>query len=143
MTITRVVAVTVLALATATASASSAQASTTRRMVDQINSARRAHGLPPLAASQRINRSSASWARFLMRKDWLGHASLRSARVKGEVIELHSSGQPRVAGTVRAWLRSPGHRAILLSARFHHVGVGKSTGQFQGMRCTIWVGRFI
>ena len=77
-----------------------------------------------------------------MRKDWLGHASLRAARVRGEVIEMHSGGYSRVARTVRNWLNSGGHRAILLSRSFHVVGAGKSTGRFGGRRSTIWVARF-
>jgi len=142
MTIKRVIAVAVLAVATTVPGITSAHASTADRMIHAINSARAQHGLGALAASSRFNHSSASWARLLMRKDWLGHASLRSARAKGEVIELHSGSRSKVAQTVRNWLNSPGHRAILLSSRYHRVGVGKSSGRFQGMRCTIWVGRF-
>jgi hypothetical protein len=37
---------------------------------------------------------------------------------------------------------SPEHRAILLSPRYHVVGVGKSSGRFGGKRTTIWVARF-
>jgi uncharacterized protein YkwD len=55
---------------------------------------------------------------------------------------MHSGTGSKVAGTVRAWMNSSGHRAILLSRRFHVVGVGKSTGRFGGRPSTIWVGRF-
>ena len=131
-----------VATALVTVLASSAQASTASRMVAEINQARAAHGIGPLRMSSKVNRSSYSWARFLMRKDWLGHASLRAARVKGEVIAMHSGRRSRVAGTVRAWMNSGGHRAILLTGRFHVIGVGKSTGRFGGSRSTIWVARF-
>ena len=140
----RVLAITVVAAAAllCALSPAAAFASTADRMVAEINSARAAHGLGALRQSHRINRSSASWAGVLMRKDLLSHASLRAAGVSGEVIAMHSSPSARVAGTVRAWLNSSGHRAILLSRRFHVVGVGKSTGNFGGMESTIWVGRF-
>jgi uncharacterized protein YkwD len=111
-------------------------------MVAQINRARAAHGLGALRHSGAISRSSASWANFLMRKDWLGHASLRSARVRGEVIEMHSGSASRVARTVRNWLNSGGHRAILLSRGFHVVGAAKVTGRFGGRLSVIWVARF-
>lgn len=142
MNFKRVLAVASVASVSAVPMAAPAHASTASRMVDRINSARAAHGLGPLGMSESINRASHRWANFLIRKDWLGHASLRSARVKAEVIEMHSGQRSKVNGTVRVWLNSPGHRAILLSPRLHRVGVGKSTGRFRGMRATIWVGRF-
>jgi uncharacterized protein YkwD len=122
--------------------ATPAAAGTTSRMVGQINSARAAHGLPALRESASIDRSSAAWARRLMRQDRLVHVSLGSAGVDGEVLEMHSGTSSKVAGTVRAWLNSPGHRAILLSRRFHVIGVGNATGDFGGMAATVWVGRF-
>jgi uncharacterized protein YkwD len=117
-------------------------AGTTDAMVAQINQTRAAHGLGPLRQSASINRSSASWARVLMRRDLLSHASLSAAGVSGEVLEMHGSAGARVAGTVRSWMNSPGHRAILMSRRFHVVGVGRATGRFGGGLATIWVGRF-
>jgi uncharacterized protein YkwD len=119
-----------------------AEASVADRMVAEINQARARQGLGALRQSGSINNSSASWARFLMRKDWLGHASLRAARVRGEVIEMHSGPYSRVARTVRNWLNSGGHRAILLSRSFHVVGAGKETGRFGGRLSVIWVARF-
>jgi uncharacterized protein YkwD len=119
-----------------------ALAGTESRMVAQINSARAAHGLGPLRESASINRSSASWARRLMSTGRFSHASLGAAGVNGEVLEMHSGSGSKVAGTVRAWLRSSGHRAILLSRRFHIIGVGKASGRFGGGQSTIWVGRF-
>jgi uncharacterized protein YkwD len=137
-----VVVAAVSVLAVSAFHSATAGASTADRMVAQINSARAAHGLGPLRQSIGINRSSYSWASFLMRKDWLGHASLRAARVRGEVIEMHSGSASRVARTVRNWMNSGGHRAILLSRSFRVVGVGKSTGRFGGRSATIWVARF-
>ena len=138
----RAAAVASLAAVSAVPMAPPARGSTASRMVDRINSARAARGLRALRTSQAVNRASHRWASFLIRRDFLGHTSLRAAKVKGEVIEMHSGSSSKVNRTVRAWLNSPGHRAILLSPRFHRIGVGKSTGNFQGIRATIWVGRF-
>jgi uncharacterized protein YkwD len=89
-----------------------------------------------------MNRSSAGWAGYLMRRDWLGHASLRAVHAKGEIIEMHSGTRAGISRALRGWMGSPAHREILLSGRFHVVGVGKSSGRFGSMRATIWVARF-
>ena len=123
-------------------SSAPAQASTASKMVAKMNEARAAHGVGPLNEVETLNRSSYRWGRYLMRRDWLGHASLSSAHVKGEIIELHGGKANRIARTVRSWMRSSGHRAVLLAGRFHRVGVGKTTGRFNGRRVTIWVARF-
>jgi uncharacterized protein YkwD len=89
-----------------------------------------------------MNRSAYRWGRFLMRRNWLGHASLRAAHAKGEIIEMHSGGDAKIQGALRGWMGSPAHRAILLAGRFHHVGVGMASGRFGGRPSTIWVARF-
>ena len=45
----------------------------------------------------------------------------------------------RVRGTVRTWLRSPPHRAVILTRSMNLVGVGMASGRFHGHRATIWV----
>jgi uncharacterized protein YkwD len=134
-----VAALTVLALLPASAPA---EASTASRMVAKMNAVRAAHGIGPLREVHKLNRSSYRWGRYLMRRDWLGHASLSKSHVKGEIIELHGGRANKIARTVGAWMSSSGHRAVLLAGRFHRVGVGKTTGRFNGRRVTIWVARF-
>jgi uncharacterized protein YkwD len=142
MTKKRIAVIAAVLAAAAVPGAAPAHASNATEMVGQMNAARAAHGIGPLRMSDRINRSSYHWARFLMRHAWLGHASLRAARVKGEIIEKHGGRRAKVRGAIRGWMGSPEHRAIVLTPRFHVVGVGTTSGRFGSKRSTIWVARF-
>ena len=44
--------------------------------------------------------------------------------------------------TIRGWLASPGHRAVLLSPSFKNVGTAFARGRIGGRRTTIWVVQF-
>jgi uncharacterized protein YkwD len=138
----RVLAIASLTVAAAAPGVAPAHASSASSMVTQMNSVRNAHGLGQLRMAVSMNRSSARWAGYLMRRDWLGHASLQAAHVKGEIIEMHSGTRAGISRALRGWMGSPAHREILLSGRFHTVGVGKSSGRFGSMPATIWVARF-
>ena len=46
----------------------------------------------------------------------------------GEALALGYSP----AGTVQAWLTSPGHATQMLSPRYRFVGVGAATGSYNG-----------
>jgi uncharacterized protein YkwD len=112
-------------------------------LVAEINSARHAHGLGSLAAAPSLNRSASGLAADLMRDNWFGHAGAIEAgggfRTLGEALSLHSGKRPRYAATVRGWLASPPHRALVLSTAFTRVGAGMARGPFNGRASTIWV----
>jgi uncharacterized protein YkwD len=112
-------------------------------LVAEINSARQANGLAALAASKSLNRSASGFAAQLMRDNWFGHAGAIEAaggfRTLGEALHIHRGGRPRYGATVRAWLASPGHRHLVLSTGFTHVGAGIASGRFGGRPSTIWV----
>ena len=115
-------------------------------MVKKINDMRRAHGVPALRHSRNLAHSSKSYARHLMRANRLAHSSTgagawrRSAR--GEILALQRGWRIRRAAAVRAWLRSPSHRTVLLSRSFRFAGAGVSRGRFGSARSSIWVVRF-
>lgn len=124
--------------------ASSQAASATQdSLVRAVNYTRQAHGLRQLAPSPHLMRSSSGFAAWLMGSNVFGHVGGISAgggfRALGEVLRLHSGGRPRYAATVRAWLASPGHRAVVLSPAFTHAGAGIARGTFNGRSSTIWV----
>jgi uncharacterized protein YkwD len=111
-------------------------------MVAKINRARRRSGLGPLRASGRLTRSSRKFGRHLMRADRFGHDSHiwgggRYRRV-GEVLALHYGWRSRRSSTIRGWMNSSGHRAVLLG-RYRVVGVARVRGRFGSRRATIWV----
>jgi uncharacterized protein YkwD len=128
-----------LAVAPAAAGANPTQSN----LIAHVNYARGAYGLAPLAISPSLNRSASAFAGGLMRLNIFGHASSIQAgggfRTLGEVLRLHSGTRPRYSATVRAWLASPPHRAVVLSSAFTHAGAGIARGVFQGRNSTIWV----
>ena len=142
----RIPLVVLLATLALTAVPAQAPASARGTMLAQINAVRAYVGVHPLRLSRSLNTSSSVFARRLMRRDVFGHASRIQAssrfRMLGEILELHGGHRPQVGATVRAWLRSPGHRRVLLSRKYYWIGLGRSAGSFRGRRATIWVGQF-
>jgi uncharacterized protein YkwD len=123
--------------------ASAVGAAESARIVGEINSARGAHGLPPLQHSGALTRSSGRYAHHLMDSQWFGHApSIRASRrfrTLGEVLSMHGGRAGRPGATVRRWLASSMHRELILSRRFGYVGGATGKGSFQGRRTVIWV----
>lgn len=114
-----------------------ASAGPRRQMVKTINFVRSWGHVHGLRYSPRLAAKANRWARHLMRTRTLHHSD-----AQGEVIEYHTGAGPRVRATVGEWLRSPGHRAVMLARGFHAVGAGRAVGHFGGRRATIWVVRF-
>jgi uncharacterized protein YkwD len=143
----RVITVCLLVLAFAalpgSASASHSRAQAAGTMVGKINQVRVRKGLRPLRVSSALNGSAGRFASFLMRRGVLAHRSRVSAgghfRRLGEALAMCSGSSPAVGHTVRMWLGSPSHRAVLLTRSMNLVGVGLSRGRFHGRRASIWV----
>jgi uncharacterized protein YkwD len=112
-------------------------------MVDQVNAVRAGQGLRPLRSEPRLGRSAGGYAEWMLRHDYFGHLQrIRAASgfsVVGENLAWHSGFRARVAGTVRAWLDSPPHRALMLSSRFRWIGAGMARGRLDGLASTTWV----
>ena len=52
--------------------------------------------------------------------------------VAGETLAWGWGTRAGARATVRAWLHSPEHRAILLSPKYRTIGVARSCGRFLG-----------
>jgi len=111
---------------------------TLRDVVVRVNAARRSVRVPALAGdttlarAARVRASSMATARRLSHAGW--ERVVRAAGVNGqrlgENIAYNYSSAEKV---MQSWLRSPGHRANILSASFRRVGVGcvvDATGKF-------------
>lgn len=115
-------------------------------MVQKVNSVRASHGLRALRPAPVLHRSARRYAAWMLRHDYFGH--LRRIRASsrfgllGENLAWHSGGRPRVGWTVRAWLGSPGHRALLLHPGFRWLGAGMARGTMGSHRATAWVLHF-
>jgi uncharacterized protein YkwD len=113
-------------------------------MIDEINRVRAQHeGLAALRPAERLARAAARFSRVLMRNDVFAHRSAgppgKPGRRAGEALAMHFSRRPQVRGTVRNWLRSPAHRALVLTRSMNAAGIGHASGRFRGRPATIWV----
>jgi len=92
-----------------------------------IDDRRADHGLRPLRAHRCTDRVAERWGAHLASTGAFEHQSLSpllgrcGARWAGETLAY---GRVTPRQMVRMWLRSDGHRAILLSRQATHVGIG-------------------
>ncbi len=110
-----------------------------------INQARAQHDLGSLRAKSALERAAAAHSRDMVRRDFFSHESpggttpqqridragyLDGARswAVGETIAWGTGGYATPSSIVRSWLRSPGHRAIILDGRYHDLGIGIALG---------------
>jgi uncharacterized protein YkwD len=111
-------------------------------LVDAVNQVRHRHGLRPLRLSAPLAHSAGRLAGVLMEKDLLAHVGGVDLpgrfRARGEALAMHPGWRPRARRTVRVWMRSAAHRAVLLG-RFRHAGAGMKRGRFGRSLATVWV----
>lgn len=124
-----------------------------RVMVCMQSYARVATGRPALRVFKPLRASATEKARDVRRCQVLSHEAcgrdawywLRSVGfpqgtwLAGEVLAFGGRGTGTARATMRSWLGSATHRAVLLHPRFNLVGVGTVKGRFRGVRhATIW-----
>jgi uncharacterized protein YkwD len=114
-----------------------------QRMVQLINKTRARHGLGALHVSPSLRGSSSRYAGFMLRHNYFGHLRHVSAsgafRRVGEALAAQTGRRARPHGVLRGWLHSPPHRHIVLSRRYHYVGVGLRYGRLGGRKMSVWV----
>ena len=117
-----------------------------RKVVRLLNQIRADHGLPKLRVAVSLTRAARHHSRDMVKRRYFAHPSKsgesfatrvrrfhRSSTV-GENIAWGTGSYATAAGIVAMWMRSPGHRAIILDRDFRLVGVGRATGTFRGYR---------
>jgi uncharacterized protein YkwD len=111
--------------------------------IKQVNQLRAARGLTPLHHSNSLGHSARRYAAEMLRRDYFGHlARIEVAgrfRYAGEALAVHWNWNAEPLGTVRQWMASPPHRALLLSPRFRWVGIGLARGRLGSRIATTWV----
>jgi len=112
-------------------------------MISAINQVRAQHGLHAFVRSSSLRGSAERYSQWLMANDVFAHQSRIQASSRfdalGEALAMHSGHRYKVWGTVRQWMNSPPHRAILLSSLMRRCGAGVARGRFGSGRATIWV----
>jgi uncharacterized protein YkwD len=104
-----------------------------KRLITAINNARAAHGVRRLRIGPRIQAGAHAWARTLIRTDSFRHGRLAAG--VSENIAWGTCNWMTPAKAVRLWLRSPGHRRILLDRSARYVGAGWAAGAWRRYRC--------
>jgi uncharacterized protein YkwD len=123
----------VVAAALAAVPAQAAPTSMEKRLVARINDARAAHGLRQLRIGSKLNQGARSWSRYLLRRDSFHHGSLGPGM--GEILAWGTCSWFTPAQSVRMWLDSPGHRALILRPGFRFVGTGWTRGAWRSYGC--------
>lgn len=131
----------------ALSSATPAQAGTppvgpAQAVLDEMNSVRAQYGLPPLRRDIRLARAARSHVVDLLQTNTFGHGDFAgrlrrfgaSGPLFGENLAWGTGRRGSPTGVVRAWLKSPPHRTILLRPGWRRVGVGVAVGSFAGWR---------
>ncbi len=106
-----------------------------------INVERATHGLPALPADPRVQAAASAHARDMVRRGYFAHRRaggpslsrrLKRAgwrgRAAGEAIAYGCGSSATPLATLRMWLDSPPHRAILLGRGWSAAGVGVNRG---------------
>jgi uncharacterized protein YkwD len=109
-----------------------------------VNLERTQRGLPPLRQNALLDAASAEHSQDMVRRDYFEHATpdgrsvgdrLRAIGYQrgvsasaGENIAYGVGDKSTPASIVRAWMRSPGHRADILRPAFTEIGIGISLG---------------
>ena len=125
-----------------TAPAPAAASELRQEMLEAVNAARAEHGLAPFHGSPSLHRSAGAYARWMLRNGYFGHlnrirASGRFSTI-GEALAWHTGRGAQVRPTVRRWMGSPPHRALILNPGFRWLGAGMG----RGGGTTAWVLHF-
>jgi uncharacterized protein YkwD len=119
---------------------------TEREVVRRLNDVRARQGLPRLYASRALGRAADRHSRDMLRSDFFDHYSSdgtpfdrrvrrhAKARRVGETLAAIGRRRGGAGTVVRMWMRSPPHRAIVLSRGFRRVGIARRWGRLGGAK---------
>jgi uncharacterized protein YkwD len=125
------------------ATKSSRQASSEQQVLGLLNVIRAQNGLTPFTASTELRNAARAHSDDMIAHSYFDHDSpneawdarvsryLKSSLI-GEDIAWGTGSYGTPAGIVSQWMHSAPHRHIILMAGMHRVGLGISTGKFQG-----------
>jgi uncharacterized protein YkwD len=149
----------VVCLPGVTAPAARAAATPQWQLICMINQTRAAHGLGRLYYAGGLVKVAQAHSRDMLYRRYFSHTSptgstlyYRIARSgftrygawwAGETLAWGTGSYATPYATLRMWLNSPTHRAVLLSPRYTWIGIGRSVGTFQGHPgAVVWTADF-
>jgi uncharacterized protein YkwD len=119
------------------------RASSEQQVLVLLNEIRQQHGLSNLSLSTQLRNAARAHSADMLQNKYFDHDSpseawnVRVSRylkssLTGENIAWGSGSSGSPAGIVSQWMHSAPHRAIILTASLHRVGLGIATGTFDG-----------
>jgi uncharacterized protein YkwD len=119
------------------------QASSEQQVLVMLNQIRADHSLTPFAASNQLRDAARAHSTDMLKNGYFAHDGLKEtwdARIArylkspmtGETIAWGQGSYGTPAGIVSQWMHSPPHRAIILTAGLHRVGLGLALGTYDG-----------
>ena len=133
------------------------------QMVKAINKVRRAHHLHKVRESKKLRRAASRHSRDMMKNDYFAHTSPRGSTLNtrvvasgfpggqswqaGETLAWGSGSKASIKHTIKAWMHSREHRAILLDPSWRSVGAARakasSKHSYQGSKgASVWTADF-
>lgn len=117
-----------------------AQRGAATNLLQAVNRTRVAYGLRPLRVDATLERAARSHSADMLRGNYFAHGNFHGRMVEfhvrgpvaGENLAWGNGGYARATTIVREWLASPEHRANLLRSGWTRIGIGVSSGTFQG-----------
>lgn len=121
-----------------------------RRLLTLVNRARVNHGLHRLRMSAKLERAARSHSREMVKYGFFSHSSHNGESFGARLIRFgftqtgctfwkvgediaYGAGTAGTAKAIfRAWMNSSGHKAVILTKVFRRVGIGRSTGSYNG-----------
>jgi uncharacterized protein YkwD len=119
------------------------QATSEQQVLVLLNQIRAQHGLSSLTASTPLRTAARFHSADMLEHSYFEHDGLNEswdARIArylkspavGETIAWATGSSGSAAGIVSMWMHSPPHRAIILTASLHRVGLGLALGSYAG-----------
>jgi uncharacterized protein YkwD len=123
------------------AATSGKRVSSEQQVLVLLNEIRADHNLTPFTANSQLRNAARAHSADMLRHGYFDHDGLNEtwdarvarylkAPLTGENIAWGNGSYGTPAGIVTQWMNSPTHRAIILTAGLHRVGLGLITGVF-------------
>jgi len=131
-----------------------------KELLRAINHIRTAYGLGHVHGARALREMALAHSEDMLQHQYFAHTSPTGStmayRVErsgfvhgyswqaGEVLAWGVGPRAHAKATAAAWLKSSPHRAIMLSATYHWVGIGRNCGRFIGYsHACVWTADFV
>jgi uncharacterized protein YkwD len=104
-------------------------------IANAVNGTRKKHSSPGLTYSPTLERAARNMANLMAERNQISHTLGGTLRQRVNAVNYHGAvgenlavGYDTLEGAIEGWLKSPGHRSTLLSAKFSEFGLAAARG---------------